>query len=154
MSVTAIPKITWGASFANTLHPGRPLDNPVAWSEPLGGYEVLELPGGSRDAWDPGTEERLAFDVRWIPGTATTTPEGNTQTGWDGSTGWAAFLDWARGMSSFRFYPDKDEASYHTCQLVNPHRGGPQSEDDGTRRLHLVIADTGGNAFTGYTYTP
>ena len=149
-----IPKITWGTSFANTLYPGYPLDNPVAYPQQREGSEVDESPSGIRDAWNLGDEELLEADARWIPGTAGTTPEGNTITGWDGATGWQAFLKWAREMNPFRLYPDKDVASYHTCYLIEPASGAPGREEDGTRRLHLVIKDTGGNAFDGYAYSP
>lgn len=146
------PKITWGASFANTLNIGHPLDNPVAYPDTREGSEVVVTPAGGRDAWTTGTDEFLEADFRWIPGVDTTDP---LATGWDGATGWAAFLDWVRDMNAFRFYPDKDGGTYYTCYLVEPLKGPPGSESDGTRRLHMKIVDNGTQgAFTGYTYDP
>ncbi len=149
-----IPKITWGASFANTLYPGYSVDNPDPYNDRREGSEIDVAPSGARDSWSLGTDEFLAFDARWIPGDNGTTPEGNTITGWDGATGWAAFIEWARDMNAFRFYPDKDVGSYHTCLLVKPISGSPGRESDGTKRIRIVMVDTGGNAFTGYVYSP
>jgi len=152
MALADIPKITWGTSFANTLNFGFPLDNPVAWNDPREGSEVLVMESGARDAWTLGTDEFLAGDVRWIPGQNTTDP---VATGWDGSTGFKAFLAWARDMNKLRFYPDKNSGTYHTCYLVEPLKGEPPAEPDGTRRIRLVIVDDGTQgAFTGYTYDP
>ncbi len=146
-----IPKITWGASFANTITFGYPLDSPVGYSEPREGHETLELDSGVFDAWVKGHRQLLAGDVRWIPGTVTTDP---AATGWDGTTGWRAFLEWARGMNLFRFYPDATKGDYHSCYLIEPMSGQPEAEGDGTRRLRLVIVDSTTNAFDGYTWKP
>ena len=151
MSLEKTPKITWGASFANTLNIGYPLDNPVAFNDPRDGTEILVMESGVRDAWETGDDEYLAGDIRWIPGADTIDP---VATGWDGATGFKAFLKWARQMNQFRFYPDKDVGTYHTCYLVSPLRGEPPAEEDGTRRIRLIMVDVNGTEFTGYTWDP
>ena len=154
MSISKVPKITWGASFANTLNIGWPLDNPSAHSEPGPGSEQARV-GATVDAWITGTHEVLEGDIRWIPGSNGTTPGGLPVTGWDGGTGVKAFLEWARNGNAFRFYPDKDAGTYHTCYLLGPVDGGPGAEQDGTRRIRIRILDDGTQgAFTGYTYSP
>lgn len=149
-NLSKLSKITWGAIFANSLIFGYPLDNPSAWNAPREGTEVLVAPA-VRDAWETGDDYHLAFDVRWIPGVDTFDP---VATGWEGATGWSAFLKWARQMNPLRFYPDKDVGTYYTCYMVEPLRGEPQSEEDGTRRLHMVLVNTAAAEFTGYTYDP
>jgi hypothetical protein len=148
--VTTLPKVTWGASFANTLNIGYPLDNAVAYPEPRKGYAIVEAPSGARDSWIPGTAQRLAGDARWIPAANTTTP---LATGWDtSSTGFAAFLTWARAQNPFRFFPDATSGTYLTCYLVEPMEGEPPQENDGTRHLRIVIQtiETESSVFTGY----
>lgn len=92
-------RITWGASFANTLNIPY-VDDPVAYPEPRSGSEWGQGPSGVEDAWTIGDDEVLAFVARWIPTTNTADP---LATGWDGATGWAAFLKWARDKNVFRF---------------------------------------------------
>jgi len=148
--VTTLPKITWGASFANTLNIGYPLDNAVAYPVPCQGYAVVEAPSGARDSWVPGTRQRLAGDVRWIPAANVAAP---LATGWDtASTGFAAFLTWARAQNPFRFFPDVGSGTYFTCYLIEPMEGEPPQEQDATRRLRLVIqtTETESAVFTGY----
>ena len=152
MALADIPKITWGTSFANTLNIGFPLDSPRAWNDPREGSEWEVFPSGVRDAWLTGSDEYLAADIRWIPGATTADP---VATGWDGATGFQAFLVWARDMNKFRFYPDKDSGTYHTCYLVEPLKGEPAAEGDGSYRLRIVMVDDGTQgAFTGYVYDP
>lgn len=147
MASAAIPKITWGASFANTLNIGYPPDGAISFSVPREGSEWAQATTGARDAWVLGNDQRFRGTFRWIPTTATTDP---VATGWDGSTGWRAFLEWAREMNPLRYYPDKDVASYHTCYLVEPLQGEPDLEQDGTRKLVLVLEDTTQTAWDGY----
>lgn len=144
-----IPKIEWG-SGPNTLHFGYPLDNARSWSEPGKGREYAQAPSGTRDAWIPRHEPRLVGVVRWIPTSDGTTPAGDSITGWDGSTGWRAFLEHAREMNTFDFFPDKDTASSISSYLVEPLEGNPDIEDDGTRTFRLVIASATGTQYTGY----
>jgi len=145
-----IPKITWGSAFANTLDFGYPLDNAVSWSEPRAGFETAETSAGVEDAWDPGVWYLLTGDVRWVPTSADVTPLGDALSGWDGATGWRAFMDWARPKQAFRFYPDKSVASYVVSYLVAPLQGAPSLEKaDSTRRFTLVIRNVS-SAYTGY----
>lgn len=146
MARSTAAKITWGTSFANTLTIAY-VDDPVAYPEPRGGSEWAMSPSGVEDAWMVGDDEFLAFVAGWIPTTDTTDP---VATGWDGATGWAAFLAWARDKNVFRFFPDADSATYQTAYLAEPMRGPPELEDDGTRRLSILLRSSDGTAFTGY----
>lgn len=140
------PKITWGTSFANTLGFLGPLDNAVAYGEPREGSECAQATSGAEDAWIVGTDQYLEGDVRWIPGATA-----GSITGWDGSTGWAAFLAWARAKNAFRFFPDATSGTYQSVYLVEPAKGAPTVEEtDGTRRLRLKLRDAAQAAFEGY----
>lgn len=144
-----IPKIEWD-SGPNTLEFGYPLDGVVTWPEPDGRHELVVAPSGTRDAWKGRHEPRLSGQVRWVPTTDGTTPAGDPITGWDGSTGWSAFLEFARNGNTFEFFPDRTTATSITSVLVEPLRGEPSTEDDGTRTFQLVIGSTGGTKYTGY----
>lgn len=143
-------KITWGTSFANTLEFGYPLDQASSYPQPRQGSEFGQSPGGEEDSWVVATDELLSFVARWIPAATGTTPEGTTITGWDGATGFAAFLSWARAKNPFRFFPLRTSASYVTCYLMEPMQGGPQLDDQGTRQLPMVIRSSSDAPFTGY----
>ncbi len=148
MPLDKIPKITWGGSFANTLQPATPLDDPVAFTRPMDGHKVVKNPSGTQDAWHVGMEYVLEGSVRWIP-SANTSYGGITVTGWDGATGWDAFLEWARDKNLLRFYPDKDVGSYVTCYLDGPMEGPPQKEGTGEGVVRLVLVNTS-TKWTGY----
>jgi len=152
MSADKIPAFTWGAAFANTLNIGYPLDNPLAYDKPRDGSEQRRA-GATVDAWITGTDEILEGDIRYIPGSNTTNP---TATGYDGATGFKAFLEWMRDGNAGRFIPDKDTpGTYHTVYLLEPFSNSPQPEGDGTYRVRIVILDNGSTgAFTGYALTP
>lgn len=141
------PRITWGASFVNTLTFGYPLDTPVAGPLPREGSEWVQLASGVEDASLAGHDETLSGDVRWVPTESTVTP---AATGWDGVAGWAAFLQWARAKNVFRFYPNTAVESYYPCYLVEPMTALPTPERDGRRRFTLVLRTSDGDAFEGY----
>lgn len=140
------PKILWGASFANTLSFGYPLDSVKAGDEPRAGSSVDQAPSGVEDAWTVGTDYVLAASVRYIPQTDTASP---VATGWDGATGFRAFLAWARDKNLVRFYPDKDAGTFIDCYLVEPMTGQPELEEDGTRVLALKLRSPS-VSFDGY----
>lgn len=141
------PKILWGAGLANTLYFGYALDNVVAESEPRSGSEQIQAPSGVEDAWTVGTDYVLTFDARWIPQADTVTPQA---TGWDGATGFRAFLEWARDKNAFSFYPDATAGTViASCYLAEPMKAAAASESDGTRRLTLKIRNAS-TAFDGY----
>lgn len=142
----ALPKITWGAAFANTLAIGYPLDGVLAGSEPRAGFETAQAASGVEDSWDAGTDYVLEADVRWIPQVDTVTP---AATGWDGTTGFRAFLEWAQRKNQIRFYPDAGGGTYLTCYLVEPLGPAGERETDGTRRVRLKLRN-GASAFDGY----
>lgn len=145
-----IPKITWNDGTAHTLSFGYPLDQARSWREPDGAHELAIAPSGTRDAWTGRHEPRLVGLVRWVPTSDGTTPSGDSITGWDGSAGWGAFLEFARNGNTFEFFPDKGTATSITSVLVEPMRGEPDVEDDGTRTFRLVIASTSSTTYTGY----
>lgn len=141
MTCPKAPKITWGTSFANTLNIGYPLDNWVASSRAFSESTFIQIESGEEDAWIVNTEYYLEGDMRFIP-----TSNTGTQTGWDGTIGVNAFLIWARDKNQFRFYPDKDSATYILSYLVEPMEITPTLEPDGTRTVRLYIR----NASTSY----
>lgn len=143
----AYPKITWGASLANTLNVGYWLDNVSAWSEPRAGSEQVQAPSGVEDAWTVGRDYLLQADLAWIPGADTASP---VATGWDGTTGVRAWLEWAQDKNVFRFFPDATDATTHfDCYLVDPMQGAPNAEPDGTTRLTIKIRNSTA-PFDGY----
>ena len=144
------PKITWGAAFANTLELGYPLDRATPYPQPREGSQWAKSPGGVEDSWVTETDELLAAVARWIPHTTGTTPEGTPITGWDGATGFAAFLRWGRAKNLIRFYPLRTEGTYVACYLVEPMKGAPAPENDGTRQVALVLRTSDDSAFTGF----
>jgi hypothetical protein len=146
-------KITWGDAFANTLNCGYPLDSANAYSESRDGSIDTQYLSGVEDAWLTGVDQYLTGDVRWIPRVDITTPEGNAYTGWEGSTGWRAFLEWARAKNVFNFYPDPVGAptTFQPCYLVEPSKGPSGLEADFTRKLSpFTIRTSDGSVFTGY----
>lgn len=146
MPSLTFPAIAWDG---NTLVFAVPADNAVAYSEDREGSDRAEAPSGAVDAWIVGTNEFLELDARWIPTTDETTPYGHTATGWDGATGWGAFLRYARDAGTFDFQPDKDTpGTSFTCVLVDPPK--PSLEEDGTRKIRLKIRTTDDSPFTGF----
>ena len=137
-------KITWGNSFANTLSVAYPLDDWNSTSAARQGSVFVQSLSGIEDAWIYGTDYTLSGQVRWIP-----TSDTDTATGWDGSTGWRAFIEWARQKQQFRFYPDKDSGTYILSYLVDPIDGAHSLEPDGTRSITLSIRN-GTTAYSGY----
>ncbi len=118
-----------------------------AYPQPRDGSETLQSPSGVEDAWTVGTDYVLEGAIGWIPQTDSADP---LATGWDGATGFAAFLTWARDKNLIRFYPDAtDGAASIDCYLVEPARGAPDPEPNGQRRVRLVLRNPS-TAFAGY----
>ena len=140
------PKITWGASFANTLNIAYPVDNVTAGDEPRAGSTFDRSVSGVEDAWIAGTDYLLTADIRWIPQVDTTTP---LATGFDGATGVRAFLAWARQKNPLRWFPDAASGTFITCYLAEPVQGLPPAESDGTRKLTVTLRNVT-TAFDGY----
>jgi hypothetical protein len=133
--------------FPNIASFGQPLDSALAFPVPREGSEWGQADSGERDAWLIGDDERLRGVVRNIPTADTADP---VATGWDGPTGWAAFLKWVRAMNVFRWFPDAASGAFQPCYLVEPLQGEPALEENGDRALELVIEDADGNPFTGH----
>lgn len=138
-----IPKIVWGA---NTLNIGRQLDSVVVYSKPRLGSGRRIAKSGIVDVWDRGRDYCLEADVRWIPPANTTTP---LATGWDGATGFNAFLVYAWGGSTVLFYPNKDAGTNITVYVDQPENDQPALEANGFRRVRLILRSLS-TAFTGY----
>jgi len=142
------PRITWGTSFANQLDIGYPLDNAIAYPKPRDGSEFVQSPTGVEDSWLQGMEYYLEGDLRWLPTSNITSPV--TATGWDGSTGWRAFLEWVWEKNQFRWIPNKSSPStYILSYWVSPIFGGYELEVSGDRRMRMVIRNSS-SPYTGY----
>ncbi len=141
-----IPQITWGAAFVNSLVIEYPLDNPVSYSEDKPGSSTT-LGQNAAASWLTGVDYYLEGDIRHIA-----TNHGPSVRGWDGATGWGAFLEWARDAENlFRWIPDQDvPGTFVTARLIEPRSGPPALENSFRRTLHLKIQSTDGSAFTGY----
>ncbi len=131
-----IPKIVWADGFTKTLSFGYPLDNIITYSTIDDGSQFALLQNGTEYGWVVNTFYVLEADIRWIPYQNTTSPTAN---GWNSTDGWREFLEYGRTKFPFRFYPDKDDATYITSYLAEPLNGTHGLEIDGTRRLRLVI---------------
>ncbi len=148
MARADIPKITWGAAFVNTLNFGYPLDLSMAWSE-YRTHEQIRAPSGEEDAWVGGLDYFLRGNVRWIPTSTGTTPAGDAITGWDGATGWDAWIQDAGAKGLFRFFPDKDLGGFFVSSLVEVQLPPGLEGADLTRRFSWHIVNTT-SAFLGY----
>ena len=138
------PKITWGAAFANTITFAYALDGAVVGALLRDGSEVVQLVSGVEDASVAGFDQTLTGDVRWLLGETA-----GGITGWDGTTGWAAFLEWAWAKQSFRYYPDATAGTYYSCYWAG-EAALPTLEPNGRRRVTLTIRTADGSRFVGY----
>jgi len=140
-------KIVWGAK---TILSAEPLDFPVASTTPRAGSDRTQAPAGTRDFWITGHDQTLTGGVRRVPGEDLATQYGHTATGWDGASGWAAFLEYARDGGAFTFFPNKDAGTNYTCYLLEPFSETPSPEKNGDRRFDLSLETTDGAPFLGY----
>jgi hypothetical protein len=122
------PSILWNG---NTLQFEYPLDNAISYSTIIDGSQMLRTENGTEYSWIPNTNFILEGDVRWI-----------STTQWDGTTGWRAFLEYARAKNKFNFYIDSNEPESVESYLVEPLNGEHELEPDGTRRIRLVVRNT------------
>lgn len=121
-------------------------------------------PRSRRFASGAGTEygqrtqviDRLQLEARWVPRLDGLTPAGHSVTGWEGASGWEAYLASAWSGTVFWFYPDQEDlVTTYPCTLEQPRPFGGggeppfQLEPDGTRRIPLVIRSLSG-PFLGY----
>jgi len=140
------PKITWGPAFGNTVTFGYPIDQVRSYSTPRAGSQKIQLISGVEITWIWGYDYILDFQFRWIPAEDAVNP---TQTGWDGATGIRAFLEYAVAAEKFRFFPDKDSASYILSTLVQQEVQPDLEAADGTKIITLTIRNPD-TAYTGY----
>lgn len=130
------PKVTWGTSYANTITVQWTLDNYLAYSAPRDGYKSRQAMSGIEDALWIGTDYMLEGDIRYIP-----TVTNGSATGWDGTTGFRAFIEWGQLKNSFRWFPDNASGTYIDSYLVEPS-GKPDVRTEPTdlsRTLRIVI---------------
>lgn len=147
--IARVPRITWGAAFVNQLDIGWPLDNAVSYPNPREGSETAKGASGLEDAWRVGQDQYLEGDIRWIPTADATVPV--VATGWDGATGFRAFLESARDKNIFRWIPDKGTpGTFFPVYLEAPMGDPPSIEGDGTRSIHIKIRTSDDSVFTGY----
>lgn len=146
MALPKTPKITWGAAFANTWSMFGAVDFPIPLSIARGG--VHESDAGNRDWWDQRTDRELAVEVIAIPKLVS----GGTTGYSDATTGVQEALLWMQRQNPFRFYPDKDTGTFHTCYLVGfePERDVMFEKGGARRRVRLRMRDTSGTIFTAY----
>jgi len=145
-----IPKIAWGAGFTGSLEFGYPLDFAISYSKPREGSDRVQFVSGEESSWITGTDFTLNGQVRWIPTNSGSSSLNVAQSGWDGQLGWQSFLEWGKTAQSFRFYADRDEASYITSTLVDPIDQPPSLEPaDGTRVIQLTLRNPS-SPYTGY----
>lgn len=129
-----------GSIYGTQLLLGYPLDEAIAFDRPAEGSMTAFLPSGEADAWDAGTAYLLRASVRWIPRDATGTP---AATGWDGTTGFAAFLRHCRRGNAVWFTPDiTDLTAGWTVRLEEPYDAEPALEPDMTRTVRLLMRST------------
>lgn len=139
-----IPKITWGAAFANTLGFAQALDDAVSYGEPEE-TSILDAKNGEADGWTLGRREYLRGIVHRIPRVTA-----GSVTGWEGAAGWDAFLAWARANNPFRFYPDAGGGTYRLSYLEAPVDEGHAEEINRYRSIEIVIAAADDLPFLGY----
>ena len=146
MSLTTEASITWETAFANQLDLNGLADNSVSYSKPIG--ETMKVTSGEEDAWTFSTEYFANFDARGIP--PSTLSGAFTATGWNGVTGFRAFLEWARDGNEFRFIPDRtDLGTFILSRLVAPGPDEvPSLEGNGFRRVSMIIR----NNLTAYEF--
>jgi hypothetical protein len=143
-----VPKITWGAAFANTLTFGYPLIEPRAYSASRDGLDRVDGRDGGQDGFTNGERFLLEGTID-IPSVDWVTNYG-PGAGWAGATGWRAFLEWAKCTNPFRFYPNAALGGNVLCYLVEPWDGAPEPGWDFTRRIRLVLTPVTAAPFTGY----
>lgn len=140
-----VPRITWGGSFAVSLVFDLWLDRAIAydtilWQANAEGYD------GSNDGRSQGERSMLAGTVRRIPRV-----DRNGVTGWEGSQGWRAFLQYGLDMQVFRWHADEtDLATYFEAYLVEPADGKCGEEINRFRTIDLVIERVDGLPIVGY----
>ena len=140
---------TGGAYFYGrcVVAPGW-LDKAVAWEDEAEGGERALSPDGSWNTWASPADGRLRADVRWIPRVTHTAPV--FATGWEGLSGDPSLIEpgWETLLAAVRrlglpvdvaLYNDKTTALV-SCTLLEPVTGPPEQEDDGTRRIRLVLS--------------
>ena len=143
MARTDTPQIRWEEGFGNILDFALPLDEAVSWSRDYPGSEYLVNGAGISDSWVLGTHYVLQGVAVGIPAeNITMSKRGHAVTGWNGTLGWRAFLDWATRGYTFRFFPDRTDLSTHfECTLDEPTNSTrPQiSTVDNTRQIFIRI---------------
>lgn len=138
------PRITWGLSYANTLNFSQPLDEATSYSAPRTDIETSDAMSGAGDGWSYGFVGLLTGVVRRIPRL-----DIGSVTGWEGATGWDAFLRAADDFGLLRFIPDVTvPGTYWTCYAQSWELVGEEINRMRMVRLTLRRQDLG--LFLGY----
>jgi hypothetical protein len=111
----------WGANRETTLQVGG-LYELVTDRIERAGSEHAQSPGGAEDSWRTGADYSADLEAQFIPHDDSDT----SRSPWSGSTGWQAFLDYARTAGTFRIVPDSDAPDFYVddCYLYDPYSGG------------------------------
>lgn len=137
------PAILWGDNLENALVFGYPVEAATWARVRREEYETVQaFDGSAEDAWDVGQDYELKGAFRWVELRDRTAP--TPATGWSGPAGVQSFLDWARDRRRFRFCPDSGNLNFWVadCWLEDPSTDEPPIEDDGTRKVDLVVRNT------------
>ena len=152
------PKITWfPGGLATPLVLRYPLDEAAAYPRMSKGSDVQQIRSGETDAWTEDTEWCLSAMVRYIPATDEVNGLGATvATGWDGASGWRAFLEYCWNGGTFLFFPDGTTPTYFVAELLEPAMGDyagspPSAEPDYSRALKIVLRRSDTVPISGYT---
>jgi hypothetical protein len=135
-------KITWGASRENTLWLPY-FENAMAWARPGPDWEWVRTPSGYRDSWQAGFDQTAAGDVPWIPRSATTSP---FSSGWDGATGWRAFMQWAAAHPNWFAWHNDARNLYRYPTLIT------DANADGIADGHLAFRNVVSTGYAVYGY--
>src|SRR5690242_2496329 len=127
--------ILWGPTYENVLSLVAPVLDVLTDRVPRAGSEWVQSPSGVEDAWITGFDYTLTCRAAFIP------DGGSSPTPLSGSTGWQAFLDWARQKNPVRFVPDATLPAFYVdgCYLVDPTSGFGILGPDIKRQLTFTL---------------
>jgi hypothetical protein len=151
------PRIRWGSGYVNALDIGD-FDDPMTYPEPREGSDFDMAPSGTEDSWVVGDDDFLEGTVRYVPKDDALTPK--RATGWNGTAGWRAALQWMRAKNVAKFHPDGRNLT--VSPLMNTDGGAGIATDftqltsgglvgssiaiDGTEQAEKVIIPVGNAA--------
>jgi hypothetical protein len=138
-------RFAWGPGLANILDCGDEAATPlvrVTPKETRPNKIARSLTSAAVVSWYWGNDCVLTFELKRI-----------SQADWEGATGWAMFVAWARRGHDFLVWPDYPNVpgTSYTCILVEPKSGPPdKSNDEGGKSLQLTIRTLDGTFIPDY----